>query len=144
MEYIKEINASWAMYKTAVLSNDYVKITALSHPMVVEKSGGENYFIDDLLMDQGMFKSQGLKIKDLKSKNPSTVIQAGDELHAMMAYDRVLETASHEIVEHQFMLAASQDEGKTWTFFDLSKQNEESIKIYLPHYDERLNVYLKK
>ena len=143
-DYLKEINDSWASYAEAFITKDFKKVTTFSHPMVVEKSGGSSYFMNDLLYDQGMYESAGLQITALEAKQPSLVIPAGEELHAMLPYERVFLSGEEKIVEQHFALAASQDEGKTWNFFDLSKQDAESIKIYLPHYDERLNVYFKK
>ncbi len=143
VQYLREINTSWNVYKEALLSKDYVKVARMSHPMVVEKSGGEVYFIDDLLFDIGMYESIGLQIKDLYPKTPSTIISTEEELMAILPYEKILFKGEQRIVENNYMLITSQDEGQSWYFFDLSKQDEESIKIYLPHYDERLSVFLK-
>lgn len=143
-DYLNKINTSWEKYAQAYVNEDFQQVTSLSHPMVVEKSGGPSYFINDLLFDKGMFESAGLKIIALDAKQPSLVVSAGEELHAMLPYERLFLSGNEKIREQHFALAASQDEGKTWTFFDLSKQDTESIMIYLPHYDERLNVYFQK
>lgn len=142
-DYLIQIQASWDQYSEAFINKDFQKVVTLTHPMVVEKSGGPTYYINDLLYDSGMFESAGLKIVALNARQPSQVIAAGEELHAMLPYERVIMAGEEKITESFFALAASQDNGKTWTFFDLSKQDEASIKIYLPHYNDRLNVYLR-
>lgn len=143
-QYLKQINNSWAQYRKAYLEKDLLKVAALSHPTVVEKSGGETYFVDDLAFNIGMYDSQGLIVKDLRSKQPSAIVKSDIEWMAMLPYERVLLVQEEEYIENHFMLIVSQDEGQTWSFFDLSNQNEESIKLYLPHYDSRLSVYLQQ
>lgn len=141
--YTSNIFKSWEIYKKAFIEKDFIKVSTLSNPMVVEKTGGETYFVDDLLYEQGMYESQGIILTDLRSKQPSAVLKSETEWQAMMPYEKILKIRDEEIIENHFMLITSQDEGKTWRFFDLAKQDTESIKVYLPHYDERLNVYLK-
>ncbi len=141
--YTSNISQSWENYKTAFIENDFIKVSSLTNPMVLEKTGGETYFVDDLLYEKGMYETQGIVLIDLKSKQPSAVLKTEFEWQAMMPYEKILKIQDQKIVENHFMLITSKDEGQTWRFFDLSKQDVESIKVYLPHYDERLNVYLQ-
>jgi len=42
-----------------------------------------------------------------------------------------------------YYLAASLDGGETWTFLDLRKHDAQSIPLFVPAYDGRLNIFLE-
>ena len=57
VDHVSQIVQYWESYKLAFLENDFRKGASLANPMVVKKTGGETYFMDDLLYDEGMYES---------------------------------------------------------------------------------------
>ena len=129
-------------YSKALINGDYDKVMSLIHPSLVEMSGGSLHVIADLRTDRDMYKQSGMSLITLNPKLPSKIITAGHELHVMLPCEEIFVDSGKEYRAQNFFLAASADNGATWTFIDMKKQDEQSIKIFLPHYDDRLNVYL--
>jgi len=106
--------------------------------------GGEIYMVEDIERDINTYEGIGVKVIDLKSKQPSVILTAGEELHAMLPVEFITETPTDTTSKTSYFLAASQDDGKSWFFVDMRKQDQESIKVFLPNYNERLNFFLKE
>lgn len=142
-EHVKNMMTSFDQYKKATVDKDFEKLSTFHHPTIVEMGGGQTYLIDDLKRDVGMYEAIGISITDIIAKQPSAIIQAGDELHAMLPIVRKMKTKVDNQEEANYLLAVSQDNGESWYFIDMRKQDAESIKVFLPNYDDRLSVYLK-
>ena len=99
--------------------------------------------IEDMTIDYNMYASSGLVITDLVLRQGSKVIQVGEDLQAMYPYERHLKKAKEELIESGFFLVVSKDKGETWFFTDMKKHDGESIKIFVPNYNDRFNIYLE-
>jgi len=138
----QKIKESFSDYKSFYLSVDRTALLNYVHPHIIQVSGGPDFVLEDLTLDYNMYASSGLVVKNITLKQGSKVIQVGEELQAMFPYERQLMKAKEELVEKGFFLVVSQDKGETWTFTDMKKYDEESIKIFVPNYNERFNIYL--
>lgn len=137
------INNNFDKYKTALLANDYKTVVDMIHPRIVELGGGPAYMMEDVEQDVNMYKAVGVSIIDVVAKQPSMIVEAGTELHAMLPVEYVVQTPVDTTREANFILVASQDQGKSWYFIDMRKQDEKSIKEFLPFYNTRLNFFLR-
>jgi len=138
----RKVQESFLEYKTAYLDEDKTELLRFIHPYVIQVSGGESYVISDITTDYNMYASTGLVIADILLKQGSKIIQVGEDLQAMYPYERHLKKAKEELVEKGFYLVVSTDQGQSWTFTDMKKYDRESIKIFVPNYNERFNIYL--
>lgn len=136
------IKKAFQQYKSLYLTADKTALLEYTHPSIIQISGGEEYVIEDMTIDYNMYISSGLVITDLVLKQGSKVIQVGDDLQAMYPYERHLKKAKKELVENGFFLVVSTDDGGSWSFTDMKKHDRESIKIFVPNYNERFNIYL--
>ena len=143
-EQVRRMQVGFEKYKSALIDKDYETLISLSHPRIVEMGGGKVYMIDDVKKDINMYEAIGVTLVDIQSKLPSSIIKAGDELHAMLPVERILKTPLDTTREANYFLATSPNGGASWYFVDMKKQDAESIKFFLPNYDSRLNVYLKQ
>ncbi|MFT4566371.1 MAG: hypothetical protein ACI9FN_001326 [Saprospiraceae bacterium] len=98
-DYAKQVFQSWETYKTVFIKKDFMKASTLSNPMVVEKTGEETYVVDDLLYEQGMYESQGIILKEIKSKQSSAVIKSTVEWQAMIPYERILKHKMRKLLK---------------------------------------------
>lgn len=140
--YDLSIEASFEIYKKAVLDVDRITLANMEHPNIVKMGGGSIYYMDELTQEYNMYSASGLAIKDLRINESSKVIRAEDDLQAMVPYVRSLDTGTEIINEENFFLVTSQDGGKNWFFTDMKKHSSESIKVFIPNYNERLNIYV--
>jgi len=140
--YDVQIEDAFETYKKAYLSKDLSVLTDMSHPNIVELGGGVAYYVDHLNEDYDMYDSLGLQIRDIKIKTISKVLKQEQTLQAMVPYVRTLKKKDKEIVEQDFFLAMSHDQGTTWSFTDMKSHDPTSIKLFIPKYNERLNIYL--
>lgn len=129
-------------YTTAVKKGDLTKITALTHPAIIEMGGGQEFMLNELSAEHEMYNSLNLRLLNITTKSTSKIIDAGDELHAVVPYVIDYQNGEEQYKEENFYLAASLDSGVTWYFVDYKKYDAESIKLFLPNYNERLNIFL--
>jgi len=136
------VKQAFIQYKSLYLEVDKTALLDFTHPHVIQVSGGTEYVLEDMTTDYNMYASSGLVITDIVLRQGSKVIQVGEELQAMYPYERHLKKAKEELVERGFFLVVSGDKGKTWSFTDMKKHDGESIKIFVPSYNDRFNIYL--
>jgi len=138
----QKILESFSKYKISYLEVDRAALLTYVHPHIIQVSGGPDFVLEDITLDYNMYASSGLVVKNIILKQGSKVIQVGEDLQAMFPYERHLLKAKEELIEKGFFLVVSQDKGATWTFTDMKKYDDESIKIFVPNYNERFNIYL--
>lgn len=141
-EYDQQILKSFMVYKSAYLKVDRIKLAEMAHPSIVKMGGGLEFYLEEITSDYNMYASMGFEIKDLEAKQCSKVIKSGSDLQAMLPYKRSLISHGEEITEDHFFLITSQDGGKSWNFTDMKKYDSKSIKLFIPNYNERLNIFI--
>ena len=71
------------------------------------------------------------------------MVKAGEELHCTVSGTLKLKLGEDSFDNPINLLAASQDEGENWKFIDLSFYNENSLKLYLPDFNNALKIPAK-
>lgn len=138
-----KIRASFEEYRKALVEVNLDKLLTFAHPNIVRMGGGANYYIDEIRDEYNMYSAAGLKIKDININVPSKILSAPSGLQGMVSYTRTLvNEESKELPEKHFFLITSQDNGVTWKFTDMKKYDPRSLKLFVPDYNERLNIYL--
>lgn len=138
-----KLDSCMAVYVDAIKSSDIDVLTKMTHPNVVKLGGGYDYAHSALLEDEQMYNQMQLRMTSIFTKGESKIIQAGDEMHALVPYVKEFITLDGDnYKEENFYLAASQDQGMSWTFVDMKKYDSESIKFFVPNYNGRLDVFL--
>lgn len=140
--YDKSIESSFEKYKKAFVEVDRSTLLTFVHPNIIEMGGGPEFVIDEITSEYNMYAALGISLKDIVINESSKVLESQETLQAMVPYVKTLEKDSRNITEKGFFLAISQDKGKTWFFTDMKKHDAESIKLFIPNYNERLNIYL--
>lgn len=138
-----KLDSCMAIYVEAIKTSDIDILTKLTHPNVVKMGGGYDYAYSAHLEDKQMYNQMQLRLSTMFTKGESKIIEAGEELHALVPYVKEfvkLDGSSYN--EENFYLAASQDQGMSWTFVDMKKYDSESIKFFVPNYNGRLDVFL--
>ncbi len=141
-EYDASIEHAFSKYRQAYLSIDRAKLVEMTHPNIVKMGGGSAYLIEEITQNYNMYAALGLSIMDLTINKSSKVLKVDDSLQAMLPYERTLEKEEDIVSEKGFFLIISEDKGGSWYFTDMRKYDAESIKVFIPNYNERLNIYI--
>lgn len=141
-DYKASINDAFIRYKEAFLSDDLQSLLAMAHPEIVKKGGGSAYYIEELVAEINMYRSGGLELVDIQLHDIPKVIDTEKNIQAIVPYTRHLKKGDEHLKEQNFFLAISNDRGKQWFFTDLNKYDLNSIKLFIPNYNERLNIYV--
>lgn len=132
------------VYADALKQENFDVLITLTHPDVVSIAGGIEYARQDLVRDANEYNRMKLRLTSVETKTSSKIIKAGEELHAIVPYEKLYENEGLKHEEKNYYLAASVDNGQTWTFLDLRKHDIESIPLFIPAYDGRLNIFLEE
>lgn len=138
------LKADLAQYIGAYTSGDSKAMASLIHPVVSDMAGGQDIIASQLEEEKNMYHQLNLRLVDMSTGIPSPVVTAGAEWHLVIPYKASYESAGSLYDESGYFLAASQDEGQSWYFLDLKQYSTESLKTFLPYYNEALEQYMNR
>jgi len=122
----------------AHMGQDVQTYMKLMHPNIIEMGGGEELMKDIISSQIGTFKQMNVKMVSVDFEDPSQVVEAGEELHCTISGVIKLKLGEDDFDTPINLLAASQDNGESWKFIDLALYNAQSLKLYLPDYNDAL------
>ena len=118
-------------FGAALAAPDYERLVDLSHPRLIELTGGRDKMISGL---RKAAKETGLEVLSLKVERPERIIVAGADVLAVVP---VLHTTRHSgktQSSKSFFLGVSSDQGKAWSFLDGTSLDNNGLKKVLPHF----------
>ena len=132
--------------KTA--TNDYTKafidsnidyILASTHPNILEMGGGEEFLRKDVIADLEGFKNTGVTYTGATASDPSDSYQVGAETFYLVPIEWAASLGSNKYKSQQHILASSSDEGKNWSFINVSKFSAKNLAVYIKGFDESID-----
>jgi len=123
---------------TAHMVQDVSTYMGFMHPNIIEMGGGKDLMKDIISTQIGTFKQMNVEMVSINFEDPSTVVTAGEELHCTISGIIKLKLGEDDFDTPINLLAASQDSGESWKFIDLALYNAQSLKLYLPDYNDAL------
>lgn len=108
------------------------------HPNIIKMGGGEELMKDIISTQIGTFKQMNVEMVSIDFEDPSTVVTAGEELHCTLSGMIKLKLGDDDFDTPINLLASSNDSGENWKFIDLALYNAQSLKLYLPDYNDAL------
>ncbi|MEE9349719.1 MAG: hypothetical protein V3U80_06700 [Flavobacteriaceae bacterium] len=137
-DYTSAINRDSDALAKAFLKNDFKTIANFTHKSILNLIGGKENMASVLTQEMEKMIADGYGFKDVKIGPPRQIYTAGDELHCLVSQKIVLSLKDEIITANSYLLAISSDKGKTWTFIDTAKINNENILELLPHFNTNL------
>lgn len=122
----------------AHMSQDVDNYMAFMHPNIIEMGGGKELMKDIISSQISTFSQMNAEMVSVDFDEPGTVVKAGDELHCTIVGVIKLKLGDDDFDSPLNLLAASLDEGESWKFIDLASYNAQSLKLYLPDYNDAL------
>jgi hypothetical protein len=130
----------------ALTSGDYARLVQLTYPKVVEMIGGRDKMIETLQRGSEDMKARGSAILGAEVGEPKDVVTAGDKQFAIVPMTVRVQVADGTLRSKGFLIAVSEDRGKTWTFIDGAglvrepgKEKEKLAQI-LPDFPSQLSL----
>jgi hypothetical protein len=126
----------------AFLAGDFETFANYAYPNMVKLAGGRKKLIDTLKKGMAEMKGEGFRFLSSTVGPPTELVKAGNELHAILPQQQVIEVAAKHGELHGMghLIGVSSDSGKTWTFIDAAGATPETIRQVLPSYNPKLKV----
>jgi len=126
----------------ATMDGDYETIVNKTYTSLVEMAGGKDKMIRIIKEAMEQLKSQNTTIDTVIIGFPQDgIYKAGNELHTLIPEALVMSTPKGRVIAKSFIIAISKDDGLTWSFLQLGESiNNETIKRYLPNFNENLKL----
>lgn len=139
---IEDLKQATNSYLAALVDADVDYLLSTVHPNILEMGGGNDFLRKDVVSDLEMFRNSGVIYKSGKALDPSESHQVGANTYYVVPHEWTAELGTHNYKSTQYVLANSDDEGKTWSFINLSKYSAKNLAVYIPGFDENIEFPL--
>jgi hypothetical protein len=123
----------------AFTRQDYEKLVGYTNPEVVKLLGGRDKAAAAVKTALAQLKAKGLVVRSYKIQD-ATVAGEGARRFAVVTSVLVLDGPGKRVTSPTFLVGASEDSGKTWTFVDGAQANERTIPQFIPDFPKGLKL----
>ena len=102
----------------AYASENYARLVDLTYPKLIELIGGRDRMIEMLRQGTEDLKARGSKILGAAVSEPKEIVMAGDRQFAIVPEVVRVQGPEGTLRSNSFLIAVSENRGKTWTFID--------------------------
>ncbi len=124
----------------ALVAKDFKTFIKYTHPIVIKKMGGQAKMLKTL--EEGVKNTAlgGYIMVGFNVGNVLKVVRAGNELHALVVDNTVMDGELGTLSSTSYLLAISKDNGKNWLFVDASALTDQKAKALFPNYNPELKI----
>lgn len=115
---VQRIRTVAAESSAALSSRNYARLVDLTYPKLVEMIGGRDQMIEMLRSGTEEMKAHGSAILSAEVAEPREIVTAGDKQFAIVPEIVRVQLEAGTLRSKGFLIAVSEDRGKTWTFID--------------------------
>jgi hypothetical protein len=127
-------------FAVATFNGDFRTVIDLTYPKLVELSGGRDTMQKLITERIETLKKQGIMTFDGSVGSPSPFYKAGSQIHCLLPETIILRMFNGRYVGRSYLLAISDNEGKSWTFLDVGKMPADVLHKLLPNYNNELII----
>ena len=128
----------------AVLAGKYEKAADLTHPSLVELMGGREKYIERISEAMKDIQSDKFSVLSNVVGDPQQTIVQGKNVFAVLPTTMKIKVPEGVLVGQSFMIGASKDGGKNWTFVDGGSGNPQQLASLFPTVADKLKLPEKK
>jgi hypothetical protein len=128
----------------AVLAGKYERAADLTYPRLVELMGGRARYVEVMSHAMNQTQSDAFSILSNVVADPQQTIVQGKNVFAILPTTMKIKVPEGLLVGQSFMIGASTDGGKNWTFVDGAGANPQQLAILFPTVAGKLNLPEKK
>lgn len=127
-------------FANATFNSDHKLVIDLTYPKLVELSGGRDSMQKLIVERIESLQKQGVMKFEGSVGSPGPFIKAGNQIHCLLPETLFLKMFTGRYVTQSYLLAISNDKGKSWTFMDVGKMPAEVLHKLLPNYNDELVI----
>lgn len=127
-------------FANATFNSDHKLVIDLTYPKLVELSGGRDSLQKLIVERIEALKKQGVTTFEGLVGSPGPFFKAGNQIHCLVPEILVLKMYNGRYVTRSYLLAISNDKGKSWTFLDVGKMPADVLHKLLPNYNDELVI----
>lgn len=125
-----------------LLKKKYKAYNQYIHPKLVETLGGHEKMEQVLAEETSRMESRNIHLASVTVDTPSAIHSSNGELQCIVTQTLELKglTGDYSKKNRSVMLAVSSDQGKNWTFLEISNKDIDEIKKYIPNLSSELVI----
>jgi hypothetical protein len=127
-------------FANATFNSDHKLVIDLTYPKLVALSGGRDSMQKLIVERIEALKKQGVMRFEGSVGSPGPFITAGKQIHCLLPETIMLYVFNGRFVTRSYLLAISDDKGKSWAFMDVGKMPAEVLHKLLPDYNDELVI----
>jgi hypothetical protein len=127
-------------FAVATFNGDFRTVIDLTYPKLVELSGGRDTMQKLITERIETLKKQGIMTFDGSVGSPGPFYKAGSQIHCLLPETIILRMFNGRYVGRSYLLAISDNKGKSWTFLDVGKMPADVLHKLLPNYNNDLII----
>jgi hypothetical protein len=124
----------------ANLAHDYAALTDYMYPRLVSALGGRAATIAKMQKEMAAAAEDDFGVIAIRVLSATVPVEAGAELHSVVTCHQYMRGPGVIFRAKTFLVAASSDEGKSWSFINVPKSNPEAIRAIFPAWNAALKV----
>jgi hypothetical protein len=125
---------------TAMVAGKYGVVLDLTYPAILDLMGGRDKALGYVEEQLNAMKEKGISIVSFTAGDPSEIKAGGSELFAAIPTTIEMKAPQMKITGKSFLVAISQDQGKSWTFADGANLTPEIMKAMFPKFPPDLKL----
>ena len=126
------------------IDKNYTAYINFVHPKIITSLGGKVNMISIIKKSITDMEQQGYTFKDVTIGAASPIIISKTELQAVVTQLLELKTADGKLLSTSYLIATSNNRGKSWYFSDTSGKNLKQMKAFFPSLSDKLVIPEKK
>ena len=134
----KTLMANAKEYTSAIVSKEFTKVANLTHPDIIKLGGGADFLIADLKSESNGLDDQGLFYISAELGNHPEFLNSQGELQTIIPVKYYLSLQDDKVESWVNLFAVSKDKGKSWTFVNLEKFDETSLREFVKNVSQEL------
>lgn len=135
---LDKLEASAKTFIQSIVEEDYATMVDLTYDNIIDMAGDKDYYVKLIKSNRESLKSVGMIMESATFTSSSPVVKAGDELHAIVSFNKRTIISDKPYEGTSYLLAITKDKGKTWKFVELETFDSEGIKDFVPNYNDNL------
>jgi hypothetical protein len=121
-----------------LVNGDYDRLADLTHPKVLEMTGGREKMISVSKEFMDASKKQGIEIVSTTVGEPNESVPVGNELFATVPFSIVLKTPKGNLKQQSMVVGISSDNGANWKF--VNGINQEKFNEMFPEAAGKIKI----
>lgn len=129
---------------TAFNKGDFAAFVSFVYPKMVQAQGGADAMVRMLNQQVQEWQGQGISMNAVTVGEPSKIVKAGNELHALIDQTLVMNVKGGTLTKHSYLLAISPNNGVKWYFMDTAPLTNSNVRRLFPNYNQDLVIPAKQ